>query len=59
MNSGHTTWTITGPDKMAYNTPGQAPKVIIAEIGRANVLKTIKVPPLSVTVVRLNAEKKN
>ena len=46
-------WQIAGNDPMAYNTPGEPPKVKIEESPVSGVADTISVAPCSVTLYAL------
>jgi alpha-N-arabinofuranosidase len=46
-------WEIAHDDPMAYNTPGEAPKVEIRSLSQAQVGGTVKVKPYSVTLLRI------
>jgi alpha-N-arabinofuranosidase len=46
-------WTIAGPDDMAYNHPGEPPKVTVEEREVSGVTDRLSVPPISVTLYRL------
>lgn len=48
-------WTITGPDPMAHNAPGEEPLVTIAEEKIAAFGGALTAPPLSIRLYRLNA----
>jgi len=47
-------WVITGPDEMAYNEPGGRTDVEIAESEVRRLRAYLKVPPMSVTLYRLD-----
>ncbi len=49
-----TRWVITGPDEMAYNEPGGRTDVEIVESEVKRLRAYLKVPPMSVTLYRLN-----
>jgi hypothetical protein len=46
-------WQIAGSDPMAYNEPGQPPKVAIQEAEVAGPLRALRVEPCSVTLFSL------
>ena len=46
-------WAIAGSDPMAYNEPGQEPRVVIEESPIQNVSKALTVTPVSVTLYEL------
>ena len=46
-------WLIAGTEEMAYNEPGQPPKIQIAESAVSEFGNTIKVAPMSVTLYAL------
>jgi len=50
-------WVITGDDPMAYNTPGQPPKVTIQEGAVRGAKEAWTVPPYSITIFALEATK--
>ncbi|MDX9973738.1 MAG: alpha-L-arabinofuranosidase C-terminal domain-containing protein [FCB group bacterium] len=49
-------WSISGPDEMAYNHPGEAPKVTVVEQEISGVERSIKAQPVSVMLFRLEVE---
>lgn len=50
------TWTITGPDPMAHNAPGEEPLVTIAEEQLTAFDGALSAPPFSVRLYRLSAQ---
>ena len=46
-------WEIAGADPMAYNEPGQPPRVRIQQTDVNNLTSTLSVPPCSVTLLAL------
>lgn len=48
-------YVLTGPDDMAYNTPGQAPVVGVEEMALENTGK-LKVKPFSANIIVMNLE---
>jgi alpha-N-arabinofuranosidase len=46
-------WIIAGDDPMAYNDPGQPPKLSIEEVPAANFNSSVSVKPLSITLWRI------
>jgi hypothetical protein len=49
-------WQIAGSDPMAYNRPGEEPKVTIEERPLAKVGDKLDVAPCSVTIYALDIE---
>ena len=55
LNGVATIYTLTGPDDMAYNTPGQESVVKVSEKSLKNT-KQVKVGPFSANVIVLGTE---
>jgi alpha-N-arabinofuranosidase len=49
-------WVITGPDPMSYNEPGKALQVDIVEGTVSGITDKLEVPPISVTLYRLEVK---
>ncbi len=49
-------WVITGPDPMSYNEPGKKRQVDIVESAVGGVSNSLEVPPISVTLYRLEVK---
>jgi alpha-N-arabinofuranosidase len=49
-------WRVASPDPLAYNEPGQPPRVAIEEQPLPNTSLTFPVPPLSITLYELPAQ---
>ncbi len=54
--TGGTQWTITGPNDMAYNEPGAAPRVTLEERRLPRNETTLTAPPLSNTLFKLRVK---
>ncbi len=52
-----TLWTITGPDKKAFNEPGSEPGVTLSQKTLTDPPETLDIPPVSVCLLILPAEK--
>jgi len=46
-------WIITSDDPMAYNEPGEAPKVVIKEAEATDLTQTVSVVPLSISLYKV------
>jgi alpha-N-arabinofuranosidase len=46
------TWVIAGDDPMAYNDPGQEPKITVADMGDTSLTETVWIKPLSISLFR-------
>jgi len=55
LNGKGTRWVIAGDEPEAYNHPGRPPEVTIERGAVRGADKTLAVPPLSVTIFRLEA----
>jgi len=49
-------WRIASPDPLAYNEPGQPPRVGIEEGSQSNISSVLDVPPLSIILYKLPAQ---
>ncbi len=47
------TWIIASDDPMAYNEPGEAPKVVIKEAEATDLTQTVSVVPLSISLYKV------
>jgi alpha-N-arabinofuranosidase len=46
-------WIIASDDPMAYNEPGEAPKVVIKEVETTDLTQTVSVVPLSISLYKV------
>jgi len=51
-----TRWGLTGPGPMAYNNPGDPPKVTVRQESVSGLTDTLTVPPCSVVLYRLDVK---
>ncbi len=51
-------WSITAPDDMAFNEPGQPEKVVINGPVRLSGIKTLEIDPLSINIFRIPLNQK-